>query len=270
MSEQTNTFRDSTLNLDQAYYYTLLLLVDTGSFAYGITFKDKLLAYEANCSISELTEPKQLQELFSVSYKKIIFGFKGNGFTLIPRHLFNTDRIGDFARLLDVKENEKVLAQVLDAKNHVVYKADAQPLSGIGKFSFKTIAFAAKGIITAIARNNPSNTNLYLNIGSNKVEFVYFNNGSLRFYNSFDFKNAEDVVYYSALVTNELEMQPANTILTVSGDINLTDELYNHLTRFFKAVEINKIQLLELPAQIAPHHIFSFAALSLCGSSEAL
>ncbi len=131
MSEQINTFRDGTLNLDQAYNYTLLLLVDTNSFSCAVVYNNKLLAYEADCAVSELMIPKKLQELLTVTYKNIIIGFVGNAFTLVPQHLFKTDHITDFARLLDVKENEKVLAQVLDEKNYVVYKVDDPQLSAI-------------------------------------------------------------------------------------------------------------------------------------------
>src|SRR4051812_7050700 len=116
MSEQTNTFRDDTVNLDQAHYYALLLLVDVDSFSYAVTFKTQLLAYGTNCVLSELAEPQQLQELLTASYKKITIGITGNAFTLVPQAMFSAEHVKDFARLLDVKQNEKVLAQPLDEK----------------------------------------------------------------------------------------------------------------------------------------------------------
>jgi hypothetical protein len=269
MSEQINTFRDSTLNLDQAYNYTLLLLVDTNSFSCAVLYNNKLLAYEAGCAINELITPQKLQELLTVTYKNIIIGFVGNAFTLIPQNLFKTDHITDFARLLDVKENEKVLAQVLDEKNYVVYKVDDPQLVAIEKFSFKKIVFAAKGLVRVITKNGTLNNILYLNITNNKIEFLYFKHNELRFYNSFEYKNIADIVYFAVLVTQELEMKPQFTTLTLSGKVSQGDELCTQLAGFFSEASVNNVSIVELPDEIPAHQVLSLASLSLCGSSEA-
>ncbi len=270
MSDQTNTFRDSTLNFDQAYYYTLLLLVDAETFSYAITYKNKIMAYDAGCDIKELAEPTSLQELLTAPYKKVVVGFIANGFTLVSHEVFKVDHIANFARLLDVKSNEKVLAQVLDEQNYVIYKVDEKLPASISNFNFKTIAFAPKGLIKATTKDNPKDDSLYLNINGDKVEFLYFKDDLLRFYNKFAFKDAVDLVYYAALVTNELQMHPQYTNLMASGDIDLEDALYLRLKEFFTTVVLNKIQLFELPAQLASHKLLSLAALSLCESSEGL
>jgi hypothetical protein len=270
MSEQTNIFRDDTLNLDQAYYYALLLLVDADSFSYAVTFKTQLLAYGTNCALSELTEPAQLRELLIASYKKITVGLTGNAFTLVPQPIFSADHIKDFARLLDVKPNEKVLAHVLDEKNQVVYKVDEQRMAAVNQFNNKNLVFGAQGLIRVIAQNNPINKNLYLHLTGNRAEFIYFRHNNLRFYNTFEFKNANDVVYYSALVAQEIEMLPNYAVLVVSGNINNDDELYTNLAGFFSEVILNKVPLLELPAQLSSHQVLQLAALSLCESLEAV
>jgi hypothetical protein len=268
MSEQITPFYDNTFNLDEASNYTLLLLVDANSFSYAVTFNNKLLACNFNCDVNELINPKQLHQILSASYKNVIIGLNGKGFVLVPQPFYNADRIVDFARPLDVSENEKVLAQLLDEKNYVIYKVAEQQLAAIEKFNSKHIVFAAKGLIKAVAQNTPLNFNLYLNITDHKVEFVYFKQDVLRFYNSFEAKSADDVAYFSALVTQELEMQPQYTNLILSGNVQTGDVTFIRLSSFFAEVIISNIALLELPAEIQPHHILSLASLSLCGSSE--
>ena len=59
MSEYTHPFRDSSFNLEQAYNYTLLMLIDSDTFIYAITYKDMLLAYDYDCSVVELQEPRE-------------------------------------------------------------------------------------------------------------------------------------------------------------------------------------------------------------------
>lgn len=267
MSEQTNIFRDDTLNLDQAYDYALLLLVDAGSFSYAVTLKTQLLAYGTNCALSELTD-QQLQELLTASYKKVTVGLTGNGFTLVPQAVFSAEHIGDFARLLDVKQNEKVLAQPLDEKNYVVYTVDEPRMNAVTRFDLKNTVFGSKGLIKAIAQNTPINKNLYLHITGNRAEFIYFKHNNLRFYNAFEFKDAKDIVYFSALVAQEIEMLPNYAVLMISGNINTGDELYTNLAGFYSEVILNEIPLLELPAEISSHQVLQLAALSLCESLE--
>jgi hypothetical protein len=270
MSQQINTYRNDTLNFNEADQYTLLLLVEALSFTYAVVLNQQLLAYDAHCALAELSHPQQLQQILSASYKKVVIGLTGDGFTLVPTHLFKTNRVVDIARLLDVKEKERVLAQPLDENNQVVYKVGEQRLEAVAKFDLKNIVFAANGLAKAITHDNPSNNNLYLHIATGKVEFLYFKHNKLRFYNSFEFKSADDVVYFSALVTRELDLSPQHITLVISGNINSGDGTYIRLAEFFPEVAINKIKLLELPAQIAHHQIISLAALTLCGSSEVL
>jgi hypothetical protein len=269
MAEQIYTYRDSTFNLDQAYYYTLLLQIDATSFSYAIVYKQQLLAWDTNCGLNELFDPQELHDQLLATYRKVVFGLPANGFSLVPHSLFSAGHTAGFARLLDVKPNEKVLAQVLDDQNHIVYKVDEELISATTKFDLKNAVFSAKGWIKAIANENPPDNNIYLNI-DNQVEFLYFKNGKIRFYNAFDFKNAEDLLYYAALVTKEVGLLPESTALILSGNIPDEDNTVKHLAEFFATVSLNQIQLLDLPSEIAPHQILELIALSLCESSEAL
>src|SRR6187402_1522720 len=120
MTDQTYTYRDSTLNLNEANNYTLLLQVNADSFAYAIVNDKQLMACSTNCDIDELTTPKQLYERLTAQYKKTVITLPAKAFMLVPYNLFDAGHIADFARLLDIKEDEKVLAQLLDAENYVV------------------------------------------------------------------------------------------------------------------------------------------------------
>ena len=109
----SNNYTDNSFNLYQAYSYTLLLQVDATSFSYAVVYQNRLLVSAQNCSLNELARPQQLADLLSATYKKIIIGLPATGLTLVPKTLFSEEHIAAFARYLDVKETEKVLAQPL-------------------------------------------------------------------------------------------------------------------------------------------------------------
>jgi hypothetical protein len=270
MSDNTNNYTDDSFSLYQAYSYTLLLQVDSTSFSYAVVHQNRLLVSAQNCDLDELAHPKQLSELLTATYKKVIVGLPATSLTLVPKSLFSEDHVADFARFLDVKETEKVLAQTLDDQNMIIYKTKGDLVSAVEKFDLKNTVYTTQGWIKAISANGPSNNSLYIEIGKDTVQFLYFSLNKLRFYNVFEFKNADELVYFTTFVAEELNLKPQQTVLVLSGEISVNDKNMSRLGDFYPKIEINALQVLELPGQIASHKFLALAALSLCGSSEVL
>jgi hypothetical protein len=266
MSDHDNNYTDNSFNLYQAYSYSLLLQVDAASFSYAFVHQNRLLVYAQNCDLDELAHPKQLSEILTATYKKVVIGLPPANLTLVPKVLFDEKHVHDFARYLDVKEDEKVFAQALDEVNNIIYKTPGHVASAVEKFGFQNTCYTGRGWIQAIAKSSPPNNNLYLDIGNNTVQFLYFSEGRLRFYNVFEFKNEEELVYFTSFVSEELQLKPQVTTLVLSGDIDAEDKNMKRLTEFFPKIEINGLRVLELPGQIPPHRLLALAALSLCGS----
>jgi len=265
-----NNYTDNNFNLYQAYSYTLLLQLEATSFSYAVVNDTHLLVSAQNCDLQELTQPKALNDLLSATYKKIIIGMPASGLTLVPNSLFREEQVSGFARFLDVKDNEKIFAQTLDDVNAIIYKTNENLVSAVEKFGLQNTVYTAKGWIKAIAKSSPPNNNLYLEITKDKVQFLYFALNTLRFYNTFDFKNEDELAYFTSFVADELSLKPQFITLFVSGDVAAGDKNLSRLAYFFPKIELNELKVLELPGQMASHKFLALAALSLCGSSEAV
>lgn len=268
MSENRHHYTSDDLSLTQAHSYTLLLQVEANSFNYAVLSGKQLLAWGENYSLDELRDPQQLRDILTANYQQVITGLASTGFTLLPRSLFDKDRIADIARLLDVSNTEKVNAETLDGQNVIIYKVDEVLSYAVKDLDNQKTVFTDAGWIKAITADYPLTNNVYLNIGNDVVSIVNFTNNKLRFYNNFSFKNHEELAYFCALVTTELEIKPESTKLIISGDINNTDRYFTYLKDFFGDVQLNNIRLLTLSDKVAPHKILSLSALSLCASSE--
>jgi hypothetical protein len=264
MTEQTYTYRDSTLNFNEAGNYTLLLQVNTQGFDYAVVDHGTLVACETNCKLEELTKPDQLFAQLNAEYKNTVIGLPAKGFTLIPTELFDVDHIADIAKILDVKDGENVLAQVLDTDNYIIYKVDERLIASVTSLDIKNIVFAAKGWLAAIERSSPSNGHLFLNFDNGQVEIAYYKGNKLRFYNKFEFANIEELVYFTLLVSNELELKQQNTTLIVSGNITTGDLKYTTLAQYYSNVRLNTIEVAELPGDIRSHQLLPLFALYLC------
>lgn len=270
MSEQIYTFRNPSFNLNQAYYYTLLIQIDEKSFSYAITYKQDLMAWDANCNLAELTDPQELAEELTATYKKVVIGLPSNVFSLIPDALFSKDQIASYARLLDVNTDERVLTQLLDSQNHIIYKVNEKTVSTAQRFGLQNVVYLNKGWITAAAQDDPTNQDLYVHAENGKATFLYFKDGGIRFYNSFDYQTEGDLGYYVALVTQELNLAPVQVQLKLSGSLKNGDAFIASLSEFFPNITFFNPQLLNLPEQINSQQIITLAALTLCGSLEAV
>ena len=105
---------------------------------------------------------------------------------------------------------------------------------------------------------------LYLEIGIDSLQILYFFAGSLRFYNVFEINDEDDIAYFSVLVAQQLNLNPQNTTLVLSGIVDKPDNKFGTLSEFFSKVELNDISLIELPWHIPPHKILAHASLLLC------
>jgi hypothetical protein len=269
MTDHIYNYRDPNIGLYQLNdNYTLLLQLYAASFSYALVHKNRLIAWCEDCDLKLLTEPGQTHEFLNYDFKNVVVALPSTGFTLVPNALYDENRVAEIARFLDVRPKEKVFAHQLDDANYIVYKAAEAIAKRAEKFGLQKTVHISKGWLAAIAANNPQSYNLYLNIDKKRVELAHFNAGKLRFYNSFDFYNADELVYYTGLVVKELELAPRNTNLVLSGDINMDDNNSARLAIFFNGIEESELKVLSLPAEIFPHQVLSLTALSLCVSSE--
>jgi len=262
MSNHNHNYRDSSFSAEQTAGYTLLVQVAASSFSYAIVEGNKLLLLEENVSL--LANTADDHPLLSATYEKRLIGLPQSGFSFVPVSLFREDLVSDFARFLDVQENECVFSQPLDAENQVVFKTGKHAVDVVkSQFDVNDIVFSAKGWIKATAALKPTNPDVYLNIGDDQVELLNFHDGKLRFYNTFEFKNPDELAYFTMFVTEELNLHPQGAVLHVSGDIDSNDENFDRLSRFFNKVELNGLETTDLPGYIPAHHVLKLTSLAI-------
>jgi hypothetical protein len=268
MSNRNYHYRDPEFKPEQTAGYALLVQVEPGSFSYAITGNKKLLALETGVGLDELENPSDNRKFLLHGYNQHIIALPQLGFTFVPTSLFAPDKVADIARFLDVQHDEKVYSQPLDADNQVIFKTN-QHSTAIPKKVNSAFVFPAKGWILAVAHTNPNAQSLYLNIANEHVEILNFREGKLRFYNTFEFRNSDELVYFTSLVAQELGLQNKDITLVVSGEVTPDDNSMKRLAEFFGEVELNSQTLVSLPEEIPSYSVLYLTALSLCGSSEA-
>jgi len=268
MGEINYTYQNEDFNLSLAYYYTMVLQVNSTSFTYAVFYDSKLMALAEHCSLEELINPVGMADELFANFKDIVVGVDAEVFTLVPIELYSTDNVAGYARFLDVKQDDKVLAQQLDADNFIIYKITAAVFEAIEKFDLSRCVYSSKGWVNAIANSGPAYNTIYVNIEEERAELLRFRNGKIRLYNTFEYKTADDLTYAVSIVFKETGVLQREVQLSLSGNA-LNQEYKARLAEFFPVTDLNTIKILQLPEELNSAQLLKLSALLLCVSSEA-
>ncbi|QQL50397.1 DUF3822 family protein [Mucilaginibacter ginkgonis] len=253
-------------NPESAQNYNLLLGISENEFCYLVTENDTLLAFGVKLPISQLATPLTLKGAHPVNYKQVIAGVMPRDFSIIPNELFDPAKAHEFAKYLKIEEGDKIFSQHVDSGNQIVFSCSKNIEDRLSQtFSAVKINFLYKGWLQAIARKQPFNNSLYINIQDNLIRIANFTDEKLRFYNRYAISDNNDIVYYIALVAAELGITQSDASLVLSGAVSANDDIVDSLKEFFRQVEISKISLLShIPAEVEPQHVLVLSALQLC------
>ena len=84
---------------------------------------------------------------------------------------------------------------------------------------------------------------MFLNIGDKNIDITHFNKGKIIFYNSFEFSNNEDVLYYLLYCLNELNLDTKKILVSCMGQITIESALYELLYTYIQNIEILDFEL---------------------------
>ncbi len=183
--------------------------------------------------------------LKSLKWKSVEIIIDNQSFTLIPLDLFKkeyTNRYLQLAKGHQLTDDEEVhtythedleIVNVYSSdRNLYNWLSDTYPLVDM-TFKHKTSQLIEFGVSTSKAQTS------FLYFGNQHFTMVITANGTLKFCNRFAYKTSQDLVYYVLFVLNELEIEPDEIILRLSGNIIEQSEDFELLTQYLTNVKIN-------------------------------
>ena len=93
--------------------------------------------------------------------------------------------------------------------------------------------------------NTDKDISVYANIQSNDFQILIFKNRSLQYYNNFEFKEKEDILYFTLFVMEQNKIDNIKTKLILLGDIKEKSDTYLLLSKFINNIDIIKFQNIE-------------------------
>ena len=247
----------------------LLLMINDETFSFVVLQTDtkKVLVWGEEFNCEELQNPADLRTVLNANYNDVKAIVTSPDFTIIPKDLFDSNYLDEYSRFLTLDANDVLQVNELDSISNVVFKVNQATMQTLkNRVSDKSIFFSGKVFASAITFGRHDNANLYAHIDGNKLQLLYFKNALLSFYNSFEFNNPDELMYFIVLTANELDLNLDETSIMLSGDVNISDKKIHRVSDLLPKVYLNQTRIVLLPQGFLPHQILLLSGLTLCAS----
>jgi len=238
-------------NITSTYHLLVVTSPDSFSFCILDTVRMKFLALKSFHFDSLLAPERQVDELQRIfhtegflirNYKAVFVSFNTGKSLLVPSPLFNPDRLETYFRYgTPVDADEEILFTRIPAIDaHVLYAVPRRVMAEIEN-SLDQVRFfnqACPLITDAITDRTPSpSTRAYLLLNGGFFDLAAFMGNKLLLYNSYPSKSVEDQVFLVLYAYEQLDMDPENTTLWLSGQVEDQDPLVWQLRKYIRRVE---------------------------------
>ena len=230
------------------------LLIKLGSYNLSLILSDtkgNIIQYISE-KFEEKVEPKKLSEkldlvinkseIINSNVIKVKLIVLNKLSSLVPLNLFqeelsleylkfNSKLIdGDFAAhdLIDEIEAVNVFLPFVNVNNYLLEK-----FGSFNYYHYSTIL-----IKKLIKYDSSKEISIYANIQSNNFHVIILKNKKLIYYNIFDFKEKEDILYFLLFVLKQNKIDQNKYKLSMLGKIKKESETYLLLTKFINNIEI--------------------------------
>lgn len=207
---------------------------------------------------------KSLQEVWNTPFAHIYIAIHGYATTWTP------DWEGGLISLQNlsssVHEKDTFIQQALN-ENFIFTMAIPNQLKKLldSYFVGASILPSSFGICKKLIQNE-QNTQLNLHITPTEGHFLYTQNGQVQYFNIFQYKNIDDLLYFTLLVYNTLELAPTENKLTLSGMIEEDSKIFQLLTQYVQELKITreKASVQKMDTRIInPHYISNLLHITL-------
>ena len=251
--------KDDVIDIDQLMDYHLSILVAKNELSISVVnssnnrclLGEKHTFSEGNNIQAVIHACDQVFEdhhlLKAGFWGQITVAVANNSFTLVPNSLFEENNKSKYLALHnEIEENQTVCSyqhKSLGATS--VFAINEELMTWFkGMYPAKEVKFIhqTSSFIEGVLHNNKSSTpkSIYLNCEGNTLTIAVLNKGQLDYCNNFQYATAQDIVYYTLFVMNELYLSTESIPMTVWGDINLKSTTFLNLYKFIRFIDLGE------------------------------
>jgi hypothetical protein len=244
---------DETLDINSTENYELSVQAgpDALSFCLLDTIRNKyvlLRSFEAEEKISltasRIDELIIKDDFLTKKYRRINIVMPTRKFTLIPAQLFDPGKKDEYFSFNHVPDDGNIILsnKINDPDAFIIFSVLKQIYEVLsGRFPGVLPYHHTKPLLNHIAHCRKSVNGNYIHIHVEKEFFnlVIFNNNILKFCNSFNYRNINDILYYVLNTFKNLEIKQEETIY-LSGETEKYDDLTSVFSTYIRNLKFNE------------------------------
>lgn len=181
------------------------------------------------------------QPILQQTYQSHTIGCWSPWFTFVPDAFAN----GDYNAFLgwqlgDAVDHPMVQTAIPEVEAQLEYGIEPGVLEWATKhFGEESVTHAAKPLIAYFSRLNAFNgkTKVYAYVTDRLLEIIVFDKNRFHLYNAYSFQQPEDFLYFVTLVFDQLQLDPEEDLLVLSGELAQDSRLYALLYRYFRNLQ---------------------------------
>lgn len=217
-----------------------VIVLQKVEFSAGVDLKNSILA--DNLYLGNFTSFMDGHPWLRSKFHKVNVFFTGKQFTLVPEAVFTSENAAGYLSLVHEIRTDQVVLDTLCqwADACLVFAAD-QRLTEQLRFYFPSAQLShhlSVFIETLLPRFKHSTfpSAMFLNSRKGMTDIMAFKDNRLVFLNAFDCQTAEDSVYFLLFVMEQLQANPEQWPVFISGEVQENDKLSQLLYRYIRNV----------------------------------
>jgi hypothetical protein len=255
-------------------YKKLVLQVSLNGLSFAvIDLLSKKVEQLNTITFSNLNKTAKVEDLFekvfedypvlNKNYDAIEVIHSNNLSTFVPDALFDEEYLGSY-----LQYNTKVFEtdfftfdSLIQFQMHCVYipyvNMNNYFIDKFGSFDYKHASGILVSKILNLSKNN-EDKKMAVHVADTHFEIIIYQNQKLLFYNTFEYKTAEDFLYYILFTAEQLQLNPENFILEFLGSISEYDPTYLLTFEYVRNVsflEVNSQNLNITVPELRQHFI---------------
>ncbi len=113
-------------------------------------------------------------------------------------------------------------------------------------------------------------TTIYIDVQNRDFEILVLEGSKLKFHNGYSYRTAEDLIYYLLFACEQLELNPDQIPLLISGELEEESEVYKILYKYIRNIDFIKrnpnYQYSFILDELKEHYYYKLLNLHLCAS----
>lgn len=207
-----------------------------------------------------------------LSYNQVKISIQTTKFTFIPSELYAESDVDSYALFANPLPGDDVLIKEITS-------LQIKNIAAVDKSLRKYITnnFKAPLIFNQIDPLVESSLKLYhtgpkdtlsIHFNSDSFEILVLKDSKLLYYNLFSTESLNEFNYFLLGVIRDLQLKNFNTNVTLSGEINQYQNVYQCVQKYFSYVSFADSGMLirqtSIFRDVSPHQFFSLISLNLC------